>query len=244
MIFFKFIYALFFWFYDSIGRIWGKGKPKEVKEAFDAQCMAYLKSIQNHTNNDLIKATYPIVVGLTIFGFCEIGLASKLFGSGHFIVQQMVLIMMPVAYVIRMGYLTDEKIEALQEDCKIALDKWINFCFTWTPRVGAFIITLSFIPDLMNGKQPEPEQVASMISNNFEPSYILYFLAILLIPVFLYLLLFAFPILIVRVGILNFIRWIANKTLEDGNTKPFVIISWIVATFTLLDMFFVIRALM
>lgn len=243
MIFFKFIYALFFWFYNSIGRIWSKGKPKKVKETFDAQCIAYLKSIRPLNNNDLIKATYPIVVGLTIVGFCEVALASKLFGEGHFIVQQMILVMMPIAFVVRMGFLTDEKIELLKSDCKKNLDKWIGFCFKWIPKVGALIITLSFIPEILAGKQPDPEQAATMISDSFQPTFIFSFIVILLVPTVPYLF-FAFPVVIVRVGILNFIRWIVNKTLEDGNTKPFVIISWIVATFTLLDAFFAIRALM
>lgn len=243
MIFFKFIYALFFWFYDSIGKIWGKGRPKEVKEAFDVQCMAYLKSIQYLDNNDLIKATYPIVVGLTIFGFCEVGIASKLFGEGHFIVQQMALVIVPVACVVFMGFLTDEKIVLLIEDCKKKLDKWISICFKWAPRIVALIITISFIPEIMAGKQPEPEQVAAMIDSSFHPALIFMFVIILLVPAIPYLF-FAFPVVIVRVGILNFIRWVVNNTLEDGNTKPFVVTSWIVATSALFDMFLVIRALM
>jgi hypothetical protein len=243
MIFFKFIYALFFWFYSTIGLIWSKDKPKQLKKYFDAQCIAYLKSIEHLNNNDLIKATYPIVIGSVIFGFFEVWLASKLFGEGHLIVQQMILVMVPVAYIIRMGYLTDEKIEVLKADCQKALDKWIDLCFTWTPRIGAIII-LSLIPEVLAGRQPDPEQVASMIGNNLNPTFIIGFISILFVPVFLYLLLFAFPILIARVGILNFIRWIVKKTLADNNTKPFVVISWVVATFTLLDAFFVLRAFM
>lgn len=243
MIFFKFIYALLKLFYDSIGTIWGKGKPSDFKNEFDAKCITYLKSIQHLNNNGLIKATYPIVVGLVMFSFCEVALASKIFGEGHFIVQQMVAVTMPVAFIVFMGFLTDEKIELLKTDCKKTLDKWIGFCFKWTPRIGALIITLSFIPEIMAGKQPNPEQAAAMITNSFNSAFIFAFVVILLAPTVPYLF-FAFPVVIVRVGILNFIRWIINKTLEDDNTKPFVIISWVVATFVLLDAFLVIRALM
>jgi hypothetical protein len=244
MLFFRLIYALFFWLYNTIEKIWDNDKAIQLKEDFDARCINYFRSIQHLNNNDLIKATYSIVIGLTAFGFFEVWLASKFVGSQHLLVQQMILVMMFIAYIVRMGYLTDEQIEVLKADCQKNLDKWIDLCFKWIPRIAAFLIMISFIPNLVVGREPDPQQIAAFINANLDPPVIIAFILILLIPVILYGLLFAFPILIVRAGILNAIRWNVNKTLARGNTKPFVIISWLVSTAALIEALYALRALM
>lgn len=241
MIFLKFLYAIFFLLYHTTGRIWGKGKPNDIKQAFDDKCLAYLKAIQNLNNNDLIKATHPVIIGLTVLGFLAIALASKIFGEKHLYVKEMVLFITPVAFVVATGFLTDEKIKLVIADGKEKLNKWVELVFKWAPRVIALVLTLSLVPEMMAGRQPEPEQMATMIDSAFQPVYIVMFIILLFIPITPYAVLAA-PVLFVRVIVLRAIRWIVNKTLEDNSTKPFEIIAMAVTALFILDMVLIMKA--
>ncbi len=240
MIVFKFTFLALQLIYNSVGYLWGKGLPHNLKSEFDQHTILFFKKIHTYNASDFTVAIKPFFIALSLFCLFESYIVGQIIGEKHALVNQMVLLSSASFFLVFIGFRSDKSINDLIQTAKVDMKKWAKDVLNWSFWIGFFVFTTWFIIESLKNPAIKPEEFITGVLPYLSYWYLVLYSLIFIAPALLHVFMWILPVYISRVFSKS-MKILVTKSLKEDSTNPFRIIFIVIAALLLIDVFLVMR---